>query len=343
MIPQTWKKWFTRIAPVLLIALVAGCNITIPPLPDIPTNNVPPIIVVTNVPPLPDPVVTNVPPIPATGAWRYTLFTDANAYENSHGASSQMSYFSLHNKPNENLARIEMLKAVQKLGGNVNCYIRGNWGGGDVLSMALDGRAHPQDGHYFPIKAPTADAGEVDWAMWAAQSLGITKQLCWVWNDDNSMPITRDTVAKAVASHTGSRLGAENIGYGVCLESSEIMSPAQGAQCLKWIKELAPQSRAYIGSSPTDFLIAVKNAGAPADAFYWLEVDTSSSGNPITEPINAGNVQARAIAKADRLAAAGIPKAQIVIGEIWSLPADRKEVTRIITAAGYACSGSWNQ
>jgi hypothetical protein len=234
-----------------------------------------------------------------------------------------------------------MLKAVQKLGGNVNAYIRGNWGGGDVLSMALNGRAHPQDGHYFPVKAPTADAGEVDWAMWAAQYYGIDKHLCWVLNDDTSMPITRDTFAKAVASYTGSRLGAANIGYGVCLEASEIMSAAQGAQCLKWIKELAPASRAYVGASPTDWLIAVKNAGAPADAFYWLEVDTTSSGNPITEPVSMADVQSRAIAKADRLNAAGIPKAQIVIGEIWSLPVDRAAVTKAITAAGYAASGSW--
>ena len=215
---------YVRLLSVLAVAFVVGCDISVPPIPT-PTNAPP--VVVTNVPP----VVTNAP---ASTAWRFTLFTDKNAYENSYGASSQMSYFSCHNESNENLRRIAMLKSVNLLNGNVNTYIRGSWGGGDVLSMALCGRAHPGDGHYFPIKEPTASAGEVDWAMWASQTLGITHHLCWIWNDDTSMAITKSTVEKAVASYTGSKLGAENIGFGVCLESSEIMTPAQGAQCLAW-------------------------------------------------------------------------------------------------------------
>lgn len=280
--------------------------------------------------------------VTATNEWHYTLFTDATDYEDSHGAASQMGYFENHNTDNENLKRIAMLQAVNDLGGNVNCYIRGSWGGSDVLSMGLCGRSHPDDGHYWPINTPTADSGEVDWAMWAAQDLGITHHLCWVLNDDTSMPITRDTFAKAVSSYTGSRLGAENIGYGVCLEASEIMSAAQAAQCLAWIAELAPASRAYVGASPTDFLISVwEQSNCPRTAYFWIEVDVAGSKNPITDPVSAADVQTRAIDKADRLVAAGIPKSQVVIGEIWSLPADRAAVTQAIMGAGYACSGVW--
>jgi len=316
-------------------AMVTGCNITIPSWISDGTNAVPSTVTTTT-------TTTTIPPAASVSDWHYALFTDSTAYENSSGASSQMSYFSCHNTANENLKRIAMLQAVKDLGGNVNCYIRGSWGGSDVLSMGLCGRSHPDDGHYWPINTPTADSGEVDWAMWAARDLGITKHLCWVLNDDTSMPINKDTFAKAVASYTGSRLGAANIGYGVCLEASEIMTAAQAAQCLAWVAELAPASRAYVGASPTDWLISVWNqSNCPKNTYFWLEVDVAGSKNPITDPVNMANVQARAIDKADRLVAAGIPKSQVVIGEIWSLPADRAAVTAKITAAGYACSGVW--
>ena len=118
--------------------------------------------------------------------------------------------------------------------------------------------------------------------------------------------------------------------------------PANGAQMLAWIAELAPQSRAYLGSSKTAYHIAAwKQAKCPRTAYFWLEVDTAASKNPITDPTDLSNVQKRAVDKADALAAAGIPKAQIVIGEIWSKPADRKAVTAYINGKGYACSGQW--
>ena len=171
-------------------------------------------------PPVAPPVVPPAPPPvtpPADGsAWHYCLFTDPTLYDNSNGAASQMGYFGVHGKINENLRRIAFLKEVQKLGGNVNCYIRGCWGGADALAYFLCGRVHPETpGKYADIRLPTDNpngGGECDWAMWSARDLGIGKHLCWVLNDDASMPITRDTFAKAVASYTGSRLGAANIG-----------------------------------------------------------------------------------------------------------------------------------
>ena len=310
-----------------------------------PSNGPTPVVVPTNTPaPVVVPVATNTPAPVAAAGWNYALFTDPTPYENSSGAASQMGYLVHPNGANENPNRIAMLKAVAALHGNVNSFIVGKNGVKEpVKNMCLMGAASTADGHFFPIKAPTATDGEVDWVSWMSDELGIKYQLAWVFNDDNSMPFTRQTIADAVAATKGSRIGMSRWGFGTCLETDEVRpNAADGAQLLAWIAELAPQSRAYIGSSKTDYLIAVwKQSNCPRSAFFWLEVDTASNLNPITQPVTLADVQARAVDKADRLVAAGIPRSQVVIGEIWSKPTDRLAVTQYITAKGYACSGTW--
>ena len=307
----------------------------------------------TPVPPVPPPQPPgptpqpNPPPAPVMGKWRGCLFTPATAYENSNGAASQMDYRDCHGRDDENGRRIAMIQAVAKLGGNVLAYILSKSNKGNAaLDYFLNARVHPDTpGKYAPIKAPTAapDGGEVNWAMWAAQAYGITKHLCWIFNDNQDMPFTEQTIKDAVATYTGTQLGMENVAFGVCLEASEVMDAATAAKMLAAIRKYAPTSRAIVGSSPASFLLSVYNL-APAGCYYWLEADTIGSGNPITDPITLANLDAKLLVKARQLEAAGIPKAQIICGEHWSEDdKTRIAVTDAIEKAGYGegC-GQWS-
>ena len=293
-------------------------------------------------PPPPDPKPNPPPPAPTTGKWRGCLFTVGRDKK----ASSQMDYRDCHDKDGENQARMDMITQVAALGGNVISYILSKSNKGNAaLDYFLNARVHPDTpGKYAPIKAPTAapDGGEVNWAMWAAQTYGETKHLVWIFNDNQDMPFTDQTVKDAVATYTGTQLGMENVAFGVCLETSEIMDSPTAAKLLAAIRKYAPTSRAIVGSSPASFLIAVSKL-APAGCYYWIEADTVASGNPITDPITLANLDAKLLAKARQLEAAGIPKAQIICGEHWSTDsATRNAVRAKIEAAGYEDgSGEW--
>ncbi len=314
-----------------------------------PSNGPTPVVVPTNAPapvvvPMPTDPATNAPgPTPVTGAaWRGCLFTKPTAFENSNGAASQMNYRGSHGEgAKENDDRKAMVRAVAAMGGNVTAYIIGksNRVRNDVLDLCLCGRKHPDGTRWLNIQEPTPEHGEVDWAMWAARDLGITHHLAWIWNDDNSMPVTEATVIAAVATYAGTRLGMENVAFGVCLESNEIMPAQQAAQALAWIRKAAPQSRAVVGSSSADYLLSVA-ALAPAGCYYWLEAE--ASGNPITDPCNPGNLRAKILNKSDKVAAK-VGKSRVICGELWgATDADRLENTRLIEAAGYECgSGQW--
>jgi|GEM_PF-2680222 len=313
------------IAGLVLLGLgVGGCQ-TWPPWPWPTPTNAPPVVVIpTNAP---TPPATNPPPITATTEWRGCLFTQ----QTNGVADSQMGYFEIHGQSDEGAIRTRWAVAINAAGGNVLSYIRGNYQKGNtVLEMILCGRKHPTDGHYFPI----GPDGEVDLAMYFSQHYGITRHFCWIWNDDNSMPIAQKTVTDCVLSYDGSRLGLSNVAFGVCLEANEIMSAQQAATALAWIRAASPTSRAVVGSSSADWLIAVSDL-APAGCYYWLEAITESSKNPITDPVTMANLKQKLLDPADKVAAK-VGKAHVICGEHYSPDvAVRRQVTAAIRAAGY--------
>ncbi len=272
------------------------------------------------------------------GKWRGVMFVPATpGMPSNRGVSSQLDYRGCHNKPNENAVRIDMLQCIKNWGGNVLCYIRGEFcRGNPVLDMALNGMAHPADGHYFPVKAPTASNGEVDWAMWAKDTYGIEKHICWIWNDNTLTPFTENVVAEAVASYKGCRLGMENVMFGTCLETDEpqVMPNVNVAvRALEWIARHAPQSPTVVGSASEDYLIAV---GAKNSTTYlWLE----QQGHPINAPLTRATFPAY-LASLNRIASK-CGKARVIPGEWWaSNPADVKWMTDQLLSAGYTFLGS---
>lgn len=281
--------------------------------------------------PTPTPTPTPEPSPIANSEWRGCLFTEPTPYENSNGAASQLGYYECHGKANENPKRVEMLKAVKSMNGNTIIYIRGSWWkNSPVLDMCLAGRKHPGDGHYFPIKEPLSAGTEVDWAMWAARDLGLTKHICFIWNDDKSMPVTEQTVAACVASYAGSRLGMENVAFGVCLETDEIMSADQAAEAVGWIRKYAHKSRVIVGSQSASFLqlVASKNR----DAELWLE----QAGHPINQPLTLDTAKAY-ISALDTLAAK-VGANRVWAGEWFTKDVEtRKSITKQIRAKGYNC------
>ena len=288
-------------------------------------------------------VITTNPPVPppSTNGWRYATFIKANPYENYNGAASAMGYRGIHGKPNENPWRVEMVKGTAALGCDTLVYIRGNSDvNNPVLDMCLNGRKHPGDGHYFPIKDPLTAGTEVDWAMWAAKDYGIAHQLCWIWNDDKSMPLTEDVVKQTIAGYDGTRLPIENVALGVCLEANEIMSSDQAAQALTWIRNNAPKARAIVGSSSDAFLIAVANK-APAGCYYWLEASTDGDKNPITDPLTLANVDAKILNKARNIGNK-VGKQYVICGEWWAADDNtRKQVTAKIISEGFSSCGQF--
>lgn len=298
------------------------------PNPDPTPDPVPP----SPVPPVPVPPVPPVPePVTVTGGWRGTMFTPPTpGFPNNHGVTSQLDYRGIHGQSNEDTLRLDMFGHIQAWGGNVLTYIRGNWGrGNQVLDMCLNGRRHPGDGHYFPINGKP----ESDFAMWASQKFGITKHLCWIWNDDNSMPINDQTVKDAVDSYDGTRLGIENIAFGVCLETDEIMNADQAPSAANWIKTRAPSSPCIVGSANEGFLVNV--ASRVSGVLLWLEQST----NPVTAPLTRSTFPAY-LASLNRLASK-VGKARTIPGEWWaSSPDDVAWITQQLVAAGYTSFGS---
>lgn len=287
--------------------------------------------------PTPTPVPTPTPtPAPTTSAWRGVMFVPATAgMPNNRGVSSQLDYRGCHGKANENAVRLDMLQCVKNWGGNVLCYIRGECSRpSEVLDMCLNGRKHPGDGHYFPIKAPTKDNGEVDWAMWAKQAYGIDKHICWIWNDNNSVPYTEAIVQEAVKAYDGCRLGMENVMFGTCLETNEQNpDPNTAVKMLGWISKYAPNSPRVVGSANEAYLMAV--GAKDSQAFLWLEQAPTLLANPLTRATFPAY-----LASLNRLAAK-YGKARIIPGEWWaSLPVDVKWMTEQLLAAGFAVLGS---
>jgi len=271
----------------------------------------------------------------ATGTWRGCMFTPATpGFPNTRGVTSQLGYREIHGKSNEDAQRIDMFGHVKAWGGNALVYIRDNWHQGNiVLDMCLCGRKHPGDGHYFPINGKS----ESDFAMWAKQEYGIDKHVCFVWNDENPAPITEQTVKLAVDSYDGTRLGVENVAFGVCLETNEIMSdPSTAAAAAKWIKTHAPSSPCIVGSASVDYLLAVADK---VDGIYvWFEQATGS-GNPITVPLTRATFPAYK-SSLDKLAAK-VGKSKVIPGEwLASSPDDVAWMTQQLLDAGYSFLGS---
>jgi len=271
------------------------------------------------------------------GEWRGVMFVPATAgMPNNRGVSSQLDYRGCHTKPNENAVRVDMLQCVKNWGGNTLVYIRGEFcRGNPVLDMALNGMAHPTDGHYFPIKAPTSSDGEVDWAMWAKDTYGIDKHVCWIWNDNTLTPFTEAVVREAVGSYDGCRLGMENVMFGVCLETDEpqVMPDVNVAvRALDWITRCAPQSQTVVGSANEDYLIAVGENNSTT--YLWLE----QSGHPITAPLTRSTFPAY-LASLNRIASK-CGKERVIPGE-WraSNPDDVKWMTDELLKAGYTFLG----
>ena len=291
--------------------------------------------------PAPDPVPVPSPtPAPATG-FRGCLFTPASlhpALENNHGVRSQMDYRDCHGKANEGVIRDAEYRDVAALGGNTLIYIQGRSNyDNPVLDMCLNARPSPVDGHRFPIADPLNYKSEADTAGFYAKALGVKRHLVWIWNDDKAVPFARKAVQDAVERYSGTTL---DVWFGTCLETSEIASPADAAARLRDMRELAPASPVVVGACPVDWLIAVKNAGAPADAYYWLEQD--ANGSPVTDPVTPQDWDAKIFAKAAKLAAVVGPS-RVIIGEIWSPDsATRKTYTAKAEALGYLVgSGEW--
>ena len=308
-----------------------------------PTNATP-----TNVPP-----VTNTPPVTNALAWRGVMFTPATpGLPNNNGVRSQLDYRGIHNQSGEFAQRMDMPVCIQRWGGNTLIYIRGEFDRNNpVLDMVLNGRRHPGDGHYFPIKTPTATAGEVDFAMWMKQTYGIDKHVCWVWNDNTSVPFTASVVAEAVAAYDGCRLGLENVAFGTCLESDENMSADLVVSACGWIHAASPASPVIVGSANEGFLQQV-GSRVPY-AHLWLE----QSSNPVKAPrapLAPGALrQSRAprapltqstfpayLAACKRLADKfGCDR--VIPGEWWAAtPADMSSMTAQLRAAGFKFLGS---
>ena len=336
-----------RILAILALALFAGCITPAPiPTPTPPTpapTNAPPVPVPPPQPPAPVPV-PNPTPTPAS-AFHGVLFTPASLSPdlgNNNGVRSQMDWRDCHGQSNEGHIRECEARDVATLGGNVVAEIQGKSNyNNPVLDMIVNGRKSPADGHYFGISDPLTGSGEVDCAMWYAQKYGITKRLTWIWNDDKAVAFNTQAVKDAVARYDGCRLGMSNVWFGTCLETSEIASAADAAARLRDMRQYAPQSPIVVGSCPVDYLISVKNAGAPADTFYWLEQD--AHGSPVTDPVTAADWDAKIFNKAAALVKAGVRPDHVMIGEIWAKDAaTRRAYTAKAEALGYLVgSGQW--
>ena len=319
-----------------------GCNIQ-----DILGTNNP---VITNVPPVPP--VPPIPPVPTntTTAWRGVMFVPASPnMPANNGVSSQLEYRGIHNKANENNIRIDMLQCVKNWGGNVLIYIRGEMcRPHEVLDMCLNGRKRPADGHYFPIQAPAS--GEVDWAMWAKQTYGISKHICFIWNDNTATPFTQAIVNEAVKAYDGTRLGLENVAFGVCLEADENMSADLVVAACGWIRAASPTSPVIVGSANEGFLTQI-GSRVPY-AILWLE----QSSNPVRESqIVAPQTIRESRAVKAPLTPSTFPAylasckrlgdkfgyARVSPGEWWaSSAADVASMTKQLQAAGFTFLGS---
>ena len=288
--------------------------------------------------PVPTPDPTPVPtPAPVTTAWKGVMFVPATSgMPNNHGVSSQLDYRGCHGKSNENNIRLDMLQCVKNWGGNTLVYIRGGFNRpNEVLDMCLNGRKSPADGHYFPVNSPTSGSGEVDWAMWAKGVYGIDRHICWIWNDDAGVPFTENIVQEAVKSYDGCRLGMENVAFGICLETDEIIPDVNTvAKILGWIAKYASTSQLIVGSANEDFLMKV--GAANSKVCLWLE--QRASGSPVTNPLTRSTFSAY-LASLNRLADK-FGKARVLPGEYWaSLPVDVKWMTEQLQAAGFTVLG----
>jgi len=267
--------------------------------------------------------------------WRGVMFVPATpGMPNNKGVSSQLGYRGCHNGPNENGVRKDMLQCVKNWGGNTLIYIRGEFSRpNDVLDMCLNGRKSPADGHYFPVNTPSG-SGEVDWAMWAKEKHGIDRHVCFIWNDNTSVPFTEGIVAEAVRSYDGCRLGMENIMFGVCLETDEIMpDPNVVNGMLGCVAKYAPQSPMVVGSANEIFLMAVGSKNSKT--YLWLE----QAGHPVNAPLTRATFPAY-LASLNRIAAK-CGKARTIPGEWWAASAaDVKWMTDQLLAAGFATLGS---
>jgi hypothetical protein len=272
----------------------------------------------------------------ATPDWRGCMFVPATpGMPNNRGVSSQLDCRGCHSKPNENTVRIDMLQCVKNWGGNTLVYIRGEFcRGNPVLDMALNGMKHPGDGHYLPVKAPTASNGEVDWAMWAKGEFGIDRHVCFIWNDNTSVPFTENIVAEAVASYAGCRLGMENMAFGVCLETDEIMpDPNAVAARIGWIQKYAPNSPVIVGSANANFLMAVGNTNPKV--LLWLE----QAGHPVNAPLTRSTFPA--YLSTLKSLANRFGKGRVVPGEWWaSNPDDVKWMTDQLLSNGFTFLGA---
>lgn len=272
----------------------------------------------------------------ASGTFKGCMFVPASpGMPNNRGVSSQLDYRGCHSKPNENAVRIDMLQCVKNWGGNVLVYIRGEFCRvNPVLDMALNGMKHPGDGHYFPVKSPASSGGEVDWAMWAKETYGIEKHVCFIWNDNTSIPFSENIVMEAVRSYDGCRLGMENIAFGVCLETDEIIPDVNAvARILGWIEKYAPKSPLIVGSANENFLMAVGSKNPKV--LLWLE----QAGHPVNAPLTRSSFSAY-LSALNRLAAR-YGKSRVIPGEWWaSNPADVKWMTDQLLSAGYKFLGS---
>lgn len=289
---------------------------------------VPPVPVPPPTPPLPP------APPPSTTAWRGCMFVPATkGMPNNKGVSSQLSYRGCHGQPNENAVRLDMFQCVKNWGGNTLVYIRGECSRpNEVLDMCLNGRKSPADGHYLPIKAPSA--GEVDWAMWGKQTYGIDKHVCFIWNDGPQVPFTEAIVREAVEAYDGCRLGMENVMFGTCLETDSIIPNASTvAKMLGWIEKYAPQSPMVVGSQSENFLMSV--GAKNSKTFLWLE----QASHPINAPLTRATFPAY-LASLNRIAVK-CGKTRTVPGEWWAaLPVDVKWITEQLLAAGFTVMGS---
>ena len=292
--------------------------------------------------PVPAPAPTPAPaPAPLEAGFRGCLFTPASmspTLDNNHGVRSQMDYRDCHGESNEGQIRDREYKDVAALGGNTLIYIQGKSNyNNPVLDMCLNSRPSPVDSHRFPVGNPLTASSEVDTAAYYAKTLGVTKHLVWIWNDDKAVPFTRQTVVDAVARYDRTLV---DVMFGTCLETSEIASATDTAARLRDMRELAPKAPIVVGSCPVDFLIAVKNAGAPADTLYWLEQD--ANGSPVTDPVTEKDWDAKIFNKAAKLAGV-VGASNVVIGEIWAVDAStRIAYTKKAEALGYKVgSGQW--
>jgi len=267
--------------------------------------------------------------------WKGVMFVPATpGMPNNRGVSSQLDYRGCHGKSNETAVRMDMLQCVKNWGGNTLIYIRGEFcRPNDVLDMCLNGRKHPTDGHYFPTKAPTG-SGEVDWAMWAKGVYGIEKHVCFIWNDNTTVPFSEGVLAEAVKSYDGCRLGMGNVMFGMCLETDEIIPNVNTvAAMLGWITKYAPSSPMVVGSANENFLMAV--GAKNSKTFLWLE----QASHPVNVPLTRATFPAY-LASLNRIAAK-CGKARTIPGEWWATSAtDVKWMTDQLLLAGFSFLGS---